>query len=153
MSQVRHRAKRFWICLRRSVIGAYQHGALGYAKGAAYSALLSFFPLLTAITTLLVSANAEKVSRRLFLRTPPEKYATAFVARLDPASHDLVYTNAGHNPAILVRRGLEILSVPGVTPDYLALVDDELRPVERADARGAAGYRQGGRGYVAGGAG
>jgi pantoate--beta-alanine ligase len=39
------------------------------------------------------------------------------------------------DPAALVRRGLEVLAVPGVTPDYLALVDEELRPVSRADAR------------------
>lgn len=37
--------------------------------------------------------------------------------------------------AALGRRGLEVLRVPGVTPDYLALVDDQLRPVERADAQ------------------
>ena len=36
--------------------------------------------------------------------------------------------------AALVRRGLEVLGVPGVTPDYLALVDDEVRPVARVDA-------------------
>ncbi len=65
MNRVRVRLARFWICLRRAVAGAYQHGALGYAKGAAYSALLAFFPLLTAITTLLISANAERVSRRI----------------------------------------------------------------------------------------
>lgn len=35
----------------------------------------------------------------------------------------------------LGRRGLEVLKAPGVTPEYLALVDDELRPVSRADAR------------------
>ncbi len=39
------------------------------------------------------------------------------------------------DPAALARRGLEILRVPGVTPDYLALVDERLRPVARADAR------------------
>ena len=44
-----------------------------------------------------------RVSRRLFARTPPEKYATAFVARLDPESHLLSWANAGHNPALLVR--------------------------------------------------
>lgn len=38
------------------------------------------------------------------------------------------------DPAALGRRGLEVLGVPGVIPDYLALVDDQLRPVERADA-------------------
>jgi phosphoserine phosphatase RsbU/P len=43
------------------------------------------------------------VSRRLFARTPPEKYATAFVAQLDPATHRLAWANAGHNSALLAR--------------------------------------------------
>jgi serine phosphatase RsbU (regulator of sigma subunit) len=48
-------------------------------------------------------AICERVSRRLFLRTPPEKYATAFVVRLEPERHRLEWANAGHNPALLVR--------------------------------------------------
>jgi sigma-B regulation protein RsbU (phosphoserine phosphatase) len=44
-----------------------------------------------------------KVSRRLFARTPPEKYATAFIAALDPATGRFLYTNAGHNAGLLVR--------------------------------------------------
>ena len=35
------------------------------------------------------------------------------------------------DPAVVQRRGLETLSAPGVTPEYVALVDDHLRPVER----------------------
>ncbi len=35
------------------------------------------------------------------------------------------------DPAAVQRRGLETLAVPGVTPEYLALADDQLRPVER----------------------
>lgn len=45
----------------------------------------------------------ERVSRRLFQRTPPEKYATAFVAAVDGGSGVVRYANAGHNPALLVR--------------------------------------------------
>ena len=33
------------------------------------------------------------------------------------------------------RRGLEVLRAPDVRPEYLELVDDQLRPVARADAR------------------
>jgi phosphoserine phosphatase RsbU/P len=44
-----------------------------------------------------------RVSRRLFQRTPPEKYATAFVAILNPTTNALRWCNAGHNPALLVR--------------------------------------------------
>ena len=44
-----------------------------------------------------------KVSRRLFKKSPPERYVTAFIAALDPGSGRLSYTNAGHNPGLLFR--------------------------------------------------
>jgi serine phosphatase RsbU (regulator of sigma subunit) len=44
-----------------------------------------------------------KVSRRLFMKTPPERYVTAFIAALDPVPGRLSYTNAGHNEGLLVR--------------------------------------------------
>lgn len=43
------------------------------------------------------------LSRRLHRRTPAEKYATVFLAVLEPASGLLRFTNAGHNAALLVR--------------------------------------------------
>jgi serine phosphatase RsbU (regulator of sigma subunit) len=45
-----------------------------------------------------------KISRRLFMKTPPERYVTAFIAALDPGTGRLSYTNAGHLPGLLVRR-------------------------------------------------
>jgi sigma-B regulation protein RsbU (phosphoserine phosphatase) len=57
-----------------------------------------------------------RVSRRLWARTPPEKYATAFVARLEPATHRLSWTNAGHNAALLVRAGGAIERCPATGP-------------------------------------
>ncbi|HSD25692.1 MAG TPA: SpoIIE family protein phosphatase, partial [Vicinamibacteria bacterium] len=44
-----------------------------------------------------------KVSRRLFMKTPPERYVTAFIAALDPSTGRVSYTNAGHNAGLLVR--------------------------------------------------
>jgi sigma-B regulation protein RsbU (phosphoserine phosphatase) len=44
-----------------------------------------------------------KVSRRLFVKTPPERYVTAVIAALDPGTGRLSYTNAGHCPGLLVR--------------------------------------------------
>ncbi|MGH7646349.1 MAG: pantoate--beta-alanine ligase [Gemmatimonadales bacterium] len=38
------------------------------------------------------------------------------------------------DPEALRQRGLHILNAPGVTPDYLALVDEDLRPAGRATA-------------------
>lgn len=55
--------ERFWPLLRAASIGLYRDGCLGIAKGAAYSALLSFFPVLTTLAALLVQARAESVSR------------------------------------------------------------------------------------------
>ena len=49
--------------VRRAFIAAHEDGCFGIAKAAAYSALLSFFPVLTSVTAILVQANAESVSR------------------------------------------------------------------------------------------
>jgi membrane protein len=54
----------FWL-LRRSVFAAFDDGCLSIAKGAAYSALLSFFPVLASAATILVQTRAEFVSRIL----------------------------------------------------------------------------------------
>jgi serine phosphatase RsbU (regulator of sigma subunit) len=45
-----------------------------------------------------------KTSRRLYMKTPPERYVTAFIAVIDPASGKFSYTNAGHNPGLLFRK-------------------------------------------------
>jgi membrane protein len=47
------------------VYAAFDDGCLSIAKGAAYSALLSFFPVLASAATILVQTRAEFVSRIL----------------------------------------------------------------------------------------
>ncbi|HEY2292245.1 MAG TPA: PP2C family protein-serine/threonine phosphatase [Thermoanaerobaculia bacterium] len=44
-----------------------------------------------------------RLSRLLYRRTPPEKYATAFLGILEPVTGRLRYTNAGHNPPLVLR--------------------------------------------------
>src|SRR2546423_1269533 len=44
---------------------------------------------------------------------------------------------AGAAPGPLARRGLEVLRAPGVAPECRALVDEQMRPVARVDARTA----------------
>ena len=39
------------------------------------------------------------------------------------------------DPRALERRGMEVLQVPGVTPEYFKLVDAQIRPVARVDAK------------------
>ena len=53
-----------WL-LRRSIVAAFNDGCFSIAKGAAYSALLSFFPVLASAATILVQTRAEFVSRTL----------------------------------------------------------------------------------------
>jgi membrane protein len=54
---------RFWSQLRKASVGLYEDGCLAIAKGAAYSALLAFFPVITTLATILVQANADAVAR------------------------------------------------------------------------------------------
>ncbi len=66
-----------WLrALARVPMGIYRHGALGYAKGASYSALLSFFPVFAVTTAALFQADAAAVARRvasiLYSVSPPE---------------------------------------------------------------------------------
>jgi membrane protein len=58
--------RNVWWLFRRSLILAYENGCFGTAKGAAYSALLCFFPLLTSMATILVQVRAESVSALLY---------------------------------------------------------------------------------------
>ena len=78
--------ERFWRLLRAACVGLYQDNCLSIAKGAAYSSLLSFFPVLTTLAALLVQARAEAVSttiaRLLYDVVPPgteEVVRTLFV--------------------------------------------------------------------------
>jgi membrane protein len=59
---VRSTWKTFPYLLRRCVIAAADDNCFSIAKGAAYSALLSFFPVLTSATALLVQTGAQFVS-------------------------------------------------------------------------------------------
>lgn len=73
-----------------------------------------------------------RISRLLYDRTPPERYATVFLAVLEPSSGRLRWASAGHNPALLVRAegsslrlaatGLPLGLMPGAT--YAAGSDD-----------------------------
>jgi membrane protein len=49
--------------LKRTILSALDDGSFGIAKGAAYSALLSFFPVITSAATILVQTRADFVAR------------------------------------------------------------------------------------------
>jgi membrane protein len=89
-----------WL-LRRSLFAALDDGCLGVAKGAAYSALLSFFPVLTSAATILIQSHAAFVSRTL------EKGLSEIVP---PGSEELVvqqFRVSGARPiSVLITAGL-----------------------------------------------
>jgi membrane protein len=73
--------RRFPYLLRRSFLAAIDDGLFAIAKGAAYSALLSFFPVLTTAAAILVQTKAEFVSNTL------ERFLSEAVP---PGTQDLV---------------------------------------------------------------
>jgi membrane protein len=56
---------RFLGVLRAALISTVEGNSLSIAKGAAYSSLLSFFPVLTTLAAVLVQANATNVARTI----------------------------------------------------------------------------------------
>ncbi len=74
---------RFWPMLQSASVAAYKDNCLGIAKGAAYSALLAFFPVLTTLATLLVQARADDVSRTV---------ASLLYEVVPPGTEDVVRT-------------------------------------------------------------
>lgn len=48
----------------------------------------------------------------LWASTPPNKYATAFFLRYDPATGDCIYVNAGHCDGIVLRAGGDVQMLP-----------------------------------------
>jgi serine phosphatase RsbU (regulator of sigma subunit) len=69
-----------------------------------------------------------KVSRRLFMKTPPERYVTAFIAALDPPTGRLRYTNAGHNAGLLFRAdgSVQRLDANGMPLGLFPIVEYEM---------------------------
>ena len=67
--------RTFFIILRRAFFNSFLDGCWGIAKGAAYSGLLSLFPVLSSLAAILVQANADRVSnylaRFIFEVVPP----------------------------------------------------------------------------------
>jgi len=108
--------KRFWWIFRRSCVSAYRDNVFGIAKGAAYSALLSFFPVLTTVTAILVQANAHRVSRSL---------AALVFQVVPPGTEDIVmwnFTERGARPVSLLISAA-LLSVWAASGVMLSLME------------------------------
>jgi len=72
-------------------------------------------------------------SRNSYLQGDERRAALALSRAL--RSVEQAWRGGEADPGPLARRGLEVLRAPGVAPEYLALVDEQLHPVARVDAR------------------
>jgi membrane protein len=107
---IRGALHRFWWLFKRSWISSYKDNVFGIAKGAAYSALLAFFPLLTTITAILVQANADAVSRRL---------TGLLFEVVPPGTHEMIRTHfieRGYRPILILLAGgfVSLLAASGL---------------------------------------
>jgi membrane protein len=82
--------------LRRALVASFDDGLFTIAKGAAYSALLSLFPVLASIATIFVQMKADYVQRNL----------ARFLSRiLPPGTEDIVlqqFRYRGQRPVALL---------------------------------------------------
>jgi len=84
-----------WL-LRRTLVAAFDDGCFSIAKGAAYSALLSFFPVLTSAAAILFQTRAQ------FVSTTIQSFLSEI---LPPGTEDLVlrqFRVPGARPAALL---------------------------------------------------
>jgi len=72
-------------------------------------------------------------SRNAYLQVDERRAALALSRALRAVEQ--AWRGGEADPGLLARRGLDVLRGPGVAPEYLALVDEQMRPVARVDAR------------------
>jgi len=76
----------------------------------------------------LVAEAASRMNRELARDNERAMFVTAFVARLDLATGELDYVNAGHNPTYRLEAGGAALPLPGpVDPAFGAVEEHEYR--------------------------
>jgi serine phosphatase RsbU (regulator of sigma subunit) len=90
-----------------------------------------------AETSATISELVNRINRYLNQNTPANKFVTLFCSRLDCRTHELKYTNAGHNPPLLIRRTgdvvyLEAGGLPVGITEYISY-DEEGTAFEPGD--------------------
>jgi len=102
------------------------------AAGLARSAAVGNGHVTTHVST---SSIVAQLNRQLYASTAPEKYATFFFGVYDEQMRVLTYTNAGHLPPLLLRRGAsgspsQVLEVTGTVVGLFPAMRYEEQTVE-----------------------
>ncbi len=87
--------RTLWL-IRRAFIAGYEDNCYGIAKGAAYSVLLSSFPVLTTLAAILVQVQAQSIARLL---------SDFLMSVVPPGTEDLVlsrFREHGTRPVLLL---------------------------------------------------
>jgi pantoate--beta-alanine ligase len=88
------------------------------------------FPLAVEIAPTVRELDGLALSsRNLFLSPDQRRSALALSRALREV--EKAWRSGQADPAALHKKGMDVLSAPGVAPEYLALVDEELKPVDR----------------------
>lgn len=96
LTQVSLSWKKFPYVFQRTLLASFDDGCFSIAKGAAYSALLSLFPVLTSAAAILVQTRAEFVTRTL---------SQVLAQVLPPGTEDVVleqFRVKGQRPILLL---------------------------------------------------
>jgi phosphoserine phosphatase RsbU/P len=91
-------------------------------------------------TAMMVS----RLNKQLYANTSPEKFATFYFALYDEKTQTLTYTNAGHLPPILLRKGVpELLQVTGTVVGAFPFSRYEEKQVQLASGDVLVAYTDG----------
>jgi phosphoserine phosphatase RsbU/P len=90
--------------------------AVGDVSGKGTGAALLMSSLHAAVraqtqTRASISEVMGEISQYIYENSPSNKYLTLFYGALDTTTGDLIYSNGGHNPPLLVRCGGEIVKL------------------------------------------
>ena len=88
------------------------------------------FPLTIEIAPTVRELEGLALSSRNTYLTPDDRRAALALSRC-LREVERAWRGGLADPAALQRKGLEVLSVPGVVPEYLVFVDEQVRPVDR----------------------
>jgi pantoate--beta-alanine ligase len=92
------------------------------------------FPLEVDVAPTVRELDGLALSSRNSYLTPDQRRAAVALSRCLRAIEQS-WRGGQADPAALARRGMEVLAAPGVIPEYVALVGEDMRPVSRVDAR------------------
>lgn len=77
-----------------------------------------------------LAAATTRINRTFFGNVPPDRYATCFLGRLDPRTGKLIFVNAGHPPALLVRANGAVVRLSQGGPGLALFPDAEFEAAD-----------------------